>query len=77
MRITEGVRESRIAYLVRTGIRMLFRVQVLGTFPVSTSTVVELGSLGGDELAWYCDADALVGGNGQDEVDDCDGRCLC
>jgi hypothetical protein len=51
MRIIEGVQALAIAYLVRTGMRMLFRVQVLGIFPASTSTVLELGSLGGDEVA--------------------------
>jgi hypothetical protein len=57
--------------------RMLFRVQVLGIFAASTSTFVGLGPLGGDELAWYCSADVFVGDNGRDEVDDCDGWCLC
>lgn len=75
MRIAEDV--SKIAYLVRTGMRMLFRLQVLGIFPASTSTSVELDFLGGVELAWYCNADAFVGDNGRDKVDDCDGCCLC
>jgi hypothetical protein len=51
MRIAEGVWTLSIAYLVRTGMRMLFRVQVLGIFPASTFTIFELGSLGGDEVA--------------------------
>ena len=67
----------KIAYLVLTGIRMLFRVQVLGIFPASASEVTEFDRLGGDELAWYCGADAFVGDNGREEVDDCDGWCLC
>ena len=51
MRIA-GVSGIRIAYLVLTGMRMLFRVQVLGIFPVSTSAVAnEFDRLGGDELA--------------------------
>jgi len=57
--------------------RILFRVQVLGIFPASTSTVVGLDSLGGDERAWSCSAETFVGDNGRDEVDDCDGLCLC
>ena len=57
--------------------RMLFRVQVLGIFSASTSTGARLDSLGGDELAWYCDADGFVGDNGRDEVDDRDDWCLC
>lgn len=68
---------DRIAYLVLTGMRMLFRVQVLGIFPASTSEVKEFDRLGGDELAWYCGAGAFVGDNGREEVDDCDGWCLC
>ena len=67
----------KIAYLVLTGMRMLFRVQVLGIFPASASEVTEFDRLGGDELAWYCGADAFVGDNGREEVDDCDGWCLC
>ena len=62
-----------MAYLVRTGMRMLFRVQVFGIFPASTLAVVELGSFGGEELAWYCSADVSVGDNGRDEADDWDG----
>lgn len=38
-------------YLVLGGMRMLFRVQVLGFLPASASTAAKLGSLGGDELA--------------------------
>lgn len=41
-----------MAYLVLGGMRMLFRVQVLGILPASILAAVRPDSLGGDELAW-------------------------
>ena len=76
MRIAEEF-GGQIVYLVLTGMRMLFRVQVLGIFPVSTSEDADFDRRGGDELAWHCCADASVGDNGREEVEDCDGWCLC
>jgi hypothetical protein len=40
------------AYLVLGGIWILFRVKVFGAFTASKSTA-KVGSLGGEELAWY------------------------